>query len=216
MYFVKTPKIIRYFYKGYYWNIDTDKKNLYLTFDDGPTPKITNFVLETLEQYKAKATFFCIGKNIEQNPEIFKRIIQQGHSVGNHTQNHLNGWKEKNHKYINNVEKCLDTIKHYGSQKNDQVINNNFLFRPPYGKIKRKQAIKLITKSYKIVMWTVLSGDFDLSISKERCFKNVLNNTKKGDVIVFHDSEKAFLNLKYTLPLVLAHFSEKGFTFKNI
>ena len=213
MYFVKTPKIIQAVFKEYLWRIDTDKKEIYLTFDDGPTPKVTHFVLKTLKKYHAKATFFCIGKNIENHPQIFEQIINDGHSIGNHTQNHLNGWKTETTKYIENIEKGQDSINKKIQKTSQQ---NKLLFRPAYGKIKNLQAKILIKKGYKIIMWTILSGDFDIKIDKDKCHDNVINSSKKGAIIVFHDSEKAFKTLSYVLPKVLAYFSKKGFTFKKL
>jgi len=209
-YFIKTPKIVASFYKSYIWYHKTEKKEVYLTFDDGPTPKVTEFVLDTLKEYRVKATFFCLGKNIEKYPELFNRIIEEGHTVGNHTQNHLNGWKTKIDKYITNVEKCQKII-------NSKIASTTIkLFRPPYGRIKVKQAKQLLNKGYRIVMWSVLSADFDIKITKEKCLENVTKNTKKGDIIVFHDSEKAFERLQYALPKTLNCFLEKGFCFSAI
>ena len=217
-YFIKTPKFISSFYKNYIWHFKTDKKELYLTFDDGPTPKVTEFVLDTLSKFDAKATFFCIGKNIKQHPKLFQKIINEGHSIGNHTQNHLNGWKTSTANYINNVEQCQFNIQHSLSVRAESRTNiqHSKLFRPAYGKIKARQAKILIKKGYKIMMWSILSGDFDKNISIETCLNNVIINTEKGAVIVFHDSEKAFKNLKYTLPKVLEYYRNKGFTFKKI
>jgi len=211
-YFIKTPKFIRSFYKEYIWHIKGDKKEIYLTFDDGPTDKITDFVLDTLKKYQAKATFFCIGKNINQLPNIYQRIIDEGHSVGNHTQNHENGWRTENNTYLQSVKNCKNVAETFLKTKKEE----DKLFRPPYGKIKRSQAKKIILQGYKIIMWSVLSGDFDATISKEKCLQNVIKNTKKGDVLVFHDSEKAFVKMKYVLPKVLAHFTKKGYVFKAI
>jgi len=212
MYFVKTPNIIRSYFKDYIWNIDTDKKEIYLTFDDGPTPEVTLFVLDTLKHYNAKATFFCIGKNIENHPKIFKKIINGDHTVGNHSQNHLKGWNINHDLYIKNIEKCQDVIDNLQTQN----LKLKKLFRPPYGKIKKSQAKKLLAKDYKIIMWTVLSGDFDLKISKEKCLNNVIKNTTKGSIVVLHDSVKAFPHLKYTLPKVLDYFTKKGYVFKAL
>lgn len=198
-------------FSKYTWRFFDTKKEIYLTFDDGPTPEITQFVLSKLKDYKAKATFFCIGKNIKNHPEIFSEIISDGHSIGNHTQNHLNGWKSSNISYINDFLACENVI----SSKVEKSQNIN-LFRPPYGKIKKSQAKEILRKGYKIIMWDVLSADFDTTISKEKCLQNVLENTKNGSIIVFHDSVKAFEKLEFALPKVLKTFSEKGFVFKAI
>ena len=211
MYFTKTPSIFRRIFSTYTWRFFVEKKEIFLTFDDGPTPKITQFVLSELEKHNAKATFFCIGKNIENHPAIFKQIISNGHCIGNHTQNHLNGWKTNNISYIENTLSCDKTI----TQSNSSTIQQK-LFRPPYGKIKNSQARELIKKGYKIIMWDVLSADFDTTISKEKCLENVLKNTKKGSIVVFHDSVKASEKLLYILPKILDEFSKKGFEFKAI
>ena len=203
-YWVKTHRIIKKLFSNYIWDIPNNENKVYLTFDDGPTPEITQWVLNQLEQYNAKATFFCIGKNIIAHPEIFNQIIEKGHGIGNHTHNHLNGWKTTTDEYIKNSMQC--------SEISDQFENNK-IFRPPYGKVKTAQAKKLRQQDYKIIMWDVLSADFDQSISKEECLNNVLSNTKSGSVIVFHDSLKAFKNLEYTLPKVLQHLTENNFSF---
>jgi peptidoglycan/xylan/chitin deacetylase (PgdA/CDA1 family) len=163
---------------------------VYLTFDDGPHPLITPWVLDLLMEYNVKATFFCIGKNVANHPEVYQRILQEGHSVGNHTYTHMNGWKAEPLAYLKDVEEAEGLI-------------NSSLFRPPYGRIKNAQAKLLLKKKKKIVMWDVLSADFDASFSPEQCFKNVIQHTSKGSVIVFHDSEKAFDNLKIVLPKTL-------------
>ncbi len=209
-YFTKTPSIFKRIFSHYTWCFSSDKKHIYLTFDDGPTPEITNFVLTELNKHNAKATFFCIGKNIEQHPVIFKQIIDDGHSVGNHTHNHLNGWKTKEKAYLKNIHKANTTASTTLS------LQKLKLFRPPYGKIKSSQAKALQKIGYKIIMWDVLSADFDKNISKEKCLQNVLKNTKNGSIIVFHDSVKAKEKLFYTLPKVLAFFAKKEFEFKRI
>lgn len=204
-YLNKTPRIIQRFLKDYRWRFGSEKKVIYLTFDDGPTPIITDWTLNTLKAYNAKATFFCIGKNIIEEPEIYTRILTCNHQVGNHTHNHKNGFKTDVKDYINNI---LEAEKH--------LKNPSKLFRPPYGKIKRKQTQKIKSLGYQIIMWDVLSADFDTTISKEKCLQNVLTNAKEGSIIVFHDSKKAAKSLQFTLPKVLEHYSKKGFTFKAI
>jgi peptidoglycan/xylan/chitin deacetylase (PgdA/CDA1 family) len=205
LYLTKTPRIIQSLLKNYTWRFFTKKKEIYLTFDDGPTPEITDWVLDTLKEYNAKATFFCIGKNVVEEPEIYTRILAENHQIGNHTHNHKNGSKTDIKPYINNI---LEAEK--------QLENPSKLFRPPYGRIKRKQAQKIKSLGYTIIMWDVLSADFDTTIRKEKCLQNVLKNTKNGSIIVFHDSIKAAKNLQYTLPKVLEHFSKKGYLFKAI
>ena len=210
-YFPRTPRFMMRFFSTYAWRFLSDKKEIFLTFDDGPTPHITQFVLTELKKYNAKATFFCIGKNIQNHPEIFSKLISDGHSIGNHTQNHLKGWKNETNTYVKNALECEQTIKQF----NTSTITKK-LFRPPYGKIKKNQAKQLIKKGYKIIMWSVLSADFDTKISNEKCLENVLKNTEPGSIIVFHDSVKAAERMKYALPKVLKHFSDKGFVFKSI
>ena len=224
LYLTKTPRILQQIFKNYTWRFSTDKKEIYLTFDDGPTPEITEFVLLELKKHNAKATFFCIGKNIKNHPEIFKKIISDNHSVGNHTQNHLNGWEKTTEEYLENIISCENVISNTSTSLSTGSVEKSAnsktpvskLFRPPYGKIKKSQAKEILKKGYKIIMWDVLSADFDTSISKEKCLENVLKNTKKGSIIVFHDSRKATEKLKYALPKVLDYFSKKGFVFKAI
>ncbi|WP_347173483.1 polysaccharide deacetylase family protein [Polaribacter uvawellassae] len=205
LYLTKTPRIIQQIFKNYTWYFSSDKKEIYLTFDDGPTPEITEFVLSELRKHNAKATFFCIGKNVAEEPEIYNQIIEEEHQIGNHTNNHTKGSKTKTKAYIENIMLA-----------EKQLQNNAKLFRPPYGKIKRSQAKKLRSLGFKIIMWDVLSADFDTSISKNKCLENVLKNTTNGSIIVFHDSVKASEKLKYVLPKVLKYYSEKGFVFKAI
>ena len=210
-YFPRTPRLIMRIFSKYTWRFPSNKKEIFLTFDDGPTPEITEFVLDELKKYNAKATFFCIGKNIKNHPDIFDKIVSEGHSIGNHTQNHLKGWKTNSKNYIENVLECENII--LSEVEKSQQFK---LFRPPYGKIKKNQAKKLLEKKYKIIMWDVLSADFDTTISKEKCLQNVLKNTTRGSIIVFHDSIKAAEKMQYALPIVLKEFSEKGFIFKAI
>lgn len=205
---IKTPIVVKKMFPKYVWNIDTSLKVIYLTFDDGPTPEITHWVLNTLEQYKAKATFFCIGNNVEKHPEIFQDILKNDHAIGNHTHNHLKGWKHKTKAYLKNIELCESVL-------NLQTVNCK-LFRPPYGQIKPKQGKKLLELDYKIVMWDVLSFDWDKNISEKKCLTNVITKANKGSIIVFHDSLKASKNMMYALPKVLEYFSKKGYAFKKI
>ncbi len=217
-YLTKIPTIIQRIFKNYIWSFPfskNDQKTIYLTFDDGPTEGITEWTLNELKKYNAKATFFCIGKNIENHPGIYQRIITDGHSIGNHTHNHLNGWKSSNIPYLKNIELADKAIQKF-NKSNLKTINSEQLFRPPYGKIKPLQASKLRENGYKIIMWDVLSADFDQKITVEKCLKNVIENTKNSSIVVFHDSIKASENLKYTLPKVLGYFSNKGYVFKRI
>ncbi|CAM1334205.1 polysaccharide deacetylase family protein [Tenacibaculum aestuariivivum] len=211
-YFIKTPGIFRKIFCKYTWSFIVDKKEIYLTFDDGPVPVVTEFVLDELKKYNAKATFFCIGDNIKKNPDIFCRILKEGHSIGNHTNNHLNGWKTSTAAYVENTLLCESSMVDFKYK----VVCESKLFRPPYGKLKRSQAKQLLKRGYKIIMWTVLSADFDKSITKEKCLHNVINNVKNGSIVVFHDSIKASGKLYYTLPRFLEEFSKKGYVFKKI
>lgn len=184
---------------------ETDVPTVYLTFDDGPHPEITLFVLDQLQQYEAKATFFCIGKNVAAHPEVYERILAEGHSTGNHTQNHLNGWKTKTSVYLDNIK---EAETHIDSRK----------FRPPYGRISRAQAHMLTTAAtpWKIYMWDVLSADFDRNITPQKCLENVLFHIRPGSIVVFHDSEKANERMSYALPRVLAHCRQQGWAMKAL
>jgi peptidoglycan/xylan/chitin deacetylase (PgdA/CDA1 family) len=206
-FWVKTNRIIKWIFPNYVWDIPNDANKVFLTFDDGPTQEITEWVLEQLKLHNAQATFFCIGNNIEKYPEIFQKTIAEGHAIGNHTFNHLNGWKTSTEEYIENA-------KLYETQ-NPKLVTRN-LFRPPYGKIKHSQSKILRKLGYKIIMWDVLSRDYDQSISATQCLENVLSNIETGSIIVFHDSVKAEHNLKYVLPKTLEFLKEKGFVCDKI
>lgn len=179
------------------------EKKIYLTFDDGPHPQATPFVLDQLAAYGAKATFFCIGKNVAAEPDIYQRIIAEGHTIGNHTQHHLNGWKTDDATYLDDIATA------------QQYISSN-LFRPPYGRIKRSQIKALHQQQNKIIMWDVLSADFDIGLTGEACLAYVLYHTQPGSIVLFHDSAKAWDRMSVALPKVLEYFSEKGFRFEGI
>lgn len=222
---VKTNYFIKKIFSNYVWDIPNHKNKVFLTFDDGPTPEITEWVLEQLKKYNVKATFFCIGNNIEKHPKIFEKIIADEHSIGNHTFNHLKGWKTSTNDYIENTQKCSSSISIIAFATNIQLPTtnnqqpstiNHQLFRPPYGKIKPSQSKKLRALGYKIIMWDVISYDFDTETSEEKCLQNVLNNIQSGSIIVFHDSLKAERNLKYALPKMLEYLKEKGFVCSKI
>jgi peptidoglycan/xylan/chitin deacetylase (PgdA/CDA1 family) len=206
LYLAKTPWWLKKIYPSLVWDVPSEHKVLYLTFDDGPHPEATPFVLGQLKRYDAKATFFCIGKNVLSHPEVYARILEEGHAPGNHTHNHLNGWKESSEKYLKNVFEAALSIR-------------SRLFRPPYGRIKRFQA-KILQQNpgpnFSIVMWDVLSGDFDTGLSHQACLQNVIINAKPGSIIVFHDSAKAYERMSYVLPKVLEHYSKKGYVFKAL
>jgi peptidoglycan/xylan/chitin deacetylase (PgdA/CDA1 family) len=212
-YWTKTNTFIKRIFSNYIWDLPNAENKIYLTFDDGPTPEITEWVLEQLKKHQAKATFFCIGKNINKHREIFLKIIEEGHSIGNHTYNHLQGWNTPTNDYLDNFSLCESEIR---NQKSTIYNLQAKLFRPPYGKIKKSQSKKLQQLGYKIIMWDVLSADFDQSITPEKCLENVLSNVASGSIIVFHDSVKAFTNLEYTLPQALQFLKERGFKFETI
>lgn len=195
MYYITPPSWLRLLYgKKAIWELpDNDK--VFLTFDDGPDPVITPQVLDILKKYNVKATFFCIGKNLEKFPEVYKRIIKEGHAIGNHSFDHLNGFQTRTSDYLANVEKAAELIK-------------SDLFRPPYGRIKPRQ-LKLLAKSYTVFLWSVLSGDFDLNLNAEDCTNNVLTNVKPGSIIVYHDSAKAAPRMSQSLPVIIEEITMK-------
>lgn len=203
MYLVKTPWLLKKLYPNLIWNRDRDQPVIYLTFDDGPIPVVTPFVLKTLKEYNARATFFCIGDNVQKHPEIYSQLQADGHAIGNHTFNHLKGWITDDDTYVNNFKQADELLK-------------TLLFRPPYGRIRRSQIQKLkaIKPDLKIIMWDVLSGDFDMTLKPAHCLKGVLKHTGNGAIVVFHDSLKAFNRLEYVLPRALEVWSKAGYTFK--
>ncbi|MBU6342507.1 MAG: polysaccharide deacetylase family protein [Bacteroidetes bacterium] len=202
MYLARTPLLLQSIFSAFEWRIPTADPVLYLTFDDGPIPELTPWVLEILRRYKAKATFFCVGDNVRKHPEIFLQILKDGHKVGNHTYNHLNGWKTPDKTYLENVHKCAN------------LVNSN-LFRPPYGRITRSQQ-KELRNQFRLIMWDVLSGDFDAAITPQKCCDNVLRNARAGSIVVLHDNIKAAQNLRVVLPAILEHFSSIGYRFEAI
>jgi len=205
MYLFKTPLLLKKLYPQLIWDIKQDKSCIYLTFDDGPIPIVTPFVLNILKQYNAKATFFCIGDNVRKHPDIFEQIKADGHAIGNHTYNHLKGWKTDSQDYLKNTLKA------------DELLHTK-LFRPPYGRIKREQ-IKLLKNAIpgiKLIMWDVLSGDFDINLQPEQCLKQVLKHTQSGSIVVFHDSLKAFNRLEYALPKAMEVWSKAGYSFSPL
>jgi peptidoglycan-N-acetylglucosamine deacetylase len=198
----KIPKVVQRYFDDYTWHVETHEKNVYLTFDDGPVPEITEWVLAQLAVYQAKATFFCVGDNIHKNHSIFQKIIADGHAVGNHTYNHLNGWKTDDELYIQNAMACQDALP-----------SETRFFRPPYGRIKAKQAQILLKNNLQIVMWDVLTGDFEQYLSPQYCLHKTLTHTQEGSIVVMHDSQKAWRNMSYVLPRFLEEFSHKGYEF---
>ena len=183
------------------WNFP-DSQDVYLTFDDGPTPDVTSWVLEQLRRYGFKATFFCLGKNVEQHPDIYQQILDEGHAVGNHTYSHQKGWEMKTWRYIEDVDFA------------DDLIHSNLL-RPPYGRIKPVQA-RVLSERYNLIMWSVLSQDYSLLVSPRKCLKNVTKHVTNGSIVLFHDSNKAFRNLRYALPRVLDFLHQQGYNCSKI
>jgi len=202
MFLAKTPAFLPFLMPSYTWRVPTTEKTLYLTFDDGPIPVVTPWVLETLRTYAAKATFFCVGDNVQKHPEVFQQVISEGHAVGNHTFNHLNGWKTDTNTYLENVAQC------------SRVFNSK-LFRPPYGRL-RPQQLKALKSEYQIVMWDILSGDFSQKISGDTCLQQVMQYARPGSIVVLHDSLKAERNLRYVLPRVLEGLGGEGFRFEAL
>ncbi|MDC8005885.1 polysaccharide deacetylase family protein [Aureisphaera galaxeae] len=205
-YRVKTPSFLQRIFPKRVWRLPNNKKEVYLTFDDGPIPEVTPWVLDTLKKHQAKGTFFCIGDNAVKHPDVFQRILSEGHSVGNHTFNHLNGWKTPTREYVENTVKAEETLQ----------LKKSKLFRPPYGKIRVEQSKALRNLGYHIIMWDVLSADFDPSVSKELCFQNVCDHMKPGSIVVFHDSLKAEERLRHALPKVLEHIDKEGWNCNKI
>lgn len=202
MYLIKTPQFLQNLFPNLVWRMPTEEKVLFFTFDDGPIPEVTPWVLDILAEFDAKATFFCVGDNIHRYPEVFRKVLEAGHTVGNHTYNHLNGWRTELEDYLFNVARCANLM----------VTN---LFRPPYGRLRPKQSAQL-QHNYEIVMWDVLSGDFDNELDGEQCYQNIIQNARPGSIIVMHDSLKAEANLRYALPKALAYFKEIGYTFASV
>ncbi len=205
----RTPTILQWFYPSLTWHRSRSEKSIYLTFDDGPIPEITPMVLNTLKQYDVKATFFCVGDNAKKHPELLSKVIEAGHRIGNHTSQHLDGWKTELDSYVHNIESCDEQL--------DQIKGSELLplFRPPYGKIGSRQ-INRVKHTHQIVMWDVLSGDFDQSLSPEKCLHNTIKATRSGSIVVFHDNVKAKENVIHALPRYIDHFRELGFEFKTL
>lgn len=202
MYSVRPPYLYKKYLSKAVWRLNAEENKIYLTFDDGPIPEITAWVLNLLKEKNIKATFFCVGDNAVKHPEVYKQILEHAHSTGNHSYNHVNGWKTNTKVYLDNVEQCRKVI-------------DSRLFRPPYGKLKKSQC-GLLSSQYKIIMWDVLSGDFDTKTSPEKCLKNVVDNVQNGSIILFHDSIKAKRNMQYALPKFIDYALAKGFQFEKL
>jgi len=198
----RPPKLLQSLLPQCFWSLPNRQNKIYLTFDDGPTPEVLPVILKTLDTYKIPATFFCVGENMQKHPDLVKEMLKKGHAIGNHTHNHISGWRVKNKTYFENVEACHKVYK-------------SKLFRPPYGRLRTSQANELKRK-YKIIMWDVLSYDYDKKVLPEICFRNVIDATKSGSVIVFHDNVKALKNLEYALPRSIDFLLKKDFVFDVI
>ncbi|MFN8284894.1 MAG: polysaccharide deacetylase family protein [Chitinophagales bacterium] len=207
MYFVRTPYIIKKLFPDIIWDLPSAENKIYLTFDDGPHPEITPWILEQLKKYDAKATFFCLGKNAEKYPEIVHKILENGHQIGNHGYEHLNGWKTDNDMYLEDYLKAKEILKKVG------VIDNK-MFRPAYGKIKKSQ-IKIIKSESYIVNWSLMPGDFDHHITSKQCYANLLK-VKSGDIIVLHDNDKSWKHLEYCLPQFLEYCKQNNFSLEKL
>ncbi len=199
---VRPPLLLRFLYPGVKWHFPRKDKVLYLTFDDGPVPEVTPHVLELLDQYNAKATFFCIGDNVRKHPDVYASLLAKGHTIGNHTYHHYNSWKVSTKTFLDDTAAAKQYI-------------NSTLFRPPYGKLTPGTLFGL-RNAYKIIMWDVISCDFDSTVPKETVYNNVIQFAKEGSIVVFHDSLKASENMLYALPKVLEHFSKLEFRFEKI
>lgn len=198
----KAPYILKLLLPQLTWEVKTKEKKIFLTFDDGPHPEITPRVMDILDEYGAKATFFCVGENIDKYPEVYRLLLKRGHKTGNHTYNHLNGWKTPRDEYYDNIEKC------------NRLVDSP-LFRPPYGRISLRH-IPYLKMKYRIIMWSVLSLDFSNKVSPEQCLHNSVKNTKPGSIVVFHDSPKAAENMFYALTGFLEHFQKQGYIFSSL
>lgn len=215
MHLYKTNFIFKKVFSSFVWDVPTKEKEIYLTFDDGPIPGITEFVLEELKRFDAKASFFAVGHNIEKYPHVFHKILQGGHAVGNHTFNHLNGWNTDSETYLNNIAQCDKIIADNCQEYNVSIKDGLKLFRPPYGKMTRKQS-SYIQQHYKVIMWDVLTADYNEKLDREVCLRKSIKYTGNGSVVIFHDSIKAEKNMTFVLPRMLEHFSELGYSFKAL
>ncbi|QJX49268.1 polysaccharide deacetylase family protein [Hymenobacter taeanensis] len=200
------PALVRRLFPECLWQMPaTQPPTLYLTFDDGPIPEETPFVLETLAQFNAKGTFFCVGDNVRRHPHVARQIVEQGHRLANHTFYHISGWSHSNASYLQDVAECQAVLDELQPQAKP-------LLRPPYGRITRSLA-QALAHSYQVVMWDVLTYDYDRSFAAEKCLHHAIQNTRPGSITVFHDSLKASRNMRYVLPRYLAHFAEQGYEF---
>ncbi len=198
---LKPPRIIRRIYPDLVWEIE-DSSSIFLTFDDGPTPGITEWILSTLRKYNAKATFFVLGKNVEMYPDLYELILADGHKIGNHTYSHQKGWRMSLERYVEDVDFANDTL-------------NTDLFRPPYGQITPSQS-RLLGQRFRLIMWSIISRDYNSRLSPQKCYNNVAKYLEAGSIVVFHDSDKSFKNMSYALPRVLKLAKDMGLECKVI
>ncbi|MDH5608588.1 MAG: polysaccharide deacetylase family protein [Cyclobacteriaceae bacterium] len=208
-FFYKTPSWLRRWYPQFVWKIDENDPVIYLTFDDGPVPGATPYVLDILDQYQARATFFVVGDNVRKHPSLFREVLTRGHAVGNHTYHHLKGWSVSAQLYADDIARCRQVMEDEGA-----ILGSTPLFRPPYGRITTQQA-RQVVQGHRVIMWDILSGDFDLSLNVDSSFR-ALKKAEQGSVIVFHDSEKYLMNVKKLLPALLADFSSRGYKFNAL
>jgi len=178
------------------------RREVFLTFDDGPVPEVTPVVLEILKKYNTKATFFCVGENVQKYPEVYELLLKEGHAVGNHTFHHVKAWKTGYNSYLSEVEQC-------------QLLVKSKLFRPPHGQINFKLACKL-RKNFRIIMWSALTGDYDKNLTADQCLTHAVNNTRPGSIIVFHDSIKARERMEYALPRYIEYCIAEGYSFGTL
>jgi peptidoglycan/xylan/chitin deacetylase (PgdA/CDA1 family) len=205
----RTPAFFKLLSPHLEWKIKTHDKTIFLTFDDGPIPGLTPYILNQLYGIGARATFFCVGDNVCKFPEIFQAVIDRGHAVGNHTFNHLKAWKTSTAAYLENVHKCQRVLIENG------LVSDRPLFRPPHGQL-TPRAINTLKQAYRIIMWDVLSYDFSKAHTAEKSLDQIIKKTRPGSIVVFHDNYKAEEKLKYVLPRYLRHFSELGYSFKKL
>jgi peptidoglycan/xylan/chitin deacetylase (PgdA/CDA1 family) len=206
VYFFKTPRLLHYLYPGAIWHGDRNKKQIYLTFDDGPVPMVTDYILDVLGEHDVKATFFCVGENVGRHPGAFRRIIREGHGIGNHTFNHLDGWKVSEKDYLENVQRCSRIIRQQGYPE------DLLLFRPPYGKI-RRGTLRKLTDNYRVIMWDVLSYDFSNKVSPEKGLGKSIQHTQNGTIIIFHDSMKTLGKIKFMISQYILAMKENNYEF---
>ncbi len=209
MYWIKTPWIFKKIFKNYTWNKSAGAKKVYLTFDDGPIPEITEWVIGTLNKYNVKATFFCVGENIQKHPQIFEQLLSNNHCVGNHTYNHNNGWETDDKVYLESVIKTQKLLAQKLTDYHTELTTK--IFRPPYGKLTPNQSTQVRENGFEVIMWDVLSADFDPSVTARTCLRNVIKNTEDGSIVVFHDNIKSFKTIQYVLPRYLKYLRKKGY-----